>query len=189
MADVLDEIAREVQDNKVVIYMKGTPSFPMCGFSAATVQVLREVGVPFKAVDVLAEPEKRDAVKRFSNWPTIPQVYVGGKFIGGCDIVREMHARGELVRGEPRHHAPRIGPLDREHRVAVDRVADLGVALARVLGAGEGQPDAPAVLRESEPGEDRRRAAVRRTLLVGKHESAAACGRCPERHVHPLVAR
>src|SRR5439155_1566706 len=90
----VDEIAREVKDNKVVVYMKGTPSFPMCGFSAATVQVLREVGVPFKAVDVLAEPEKREAIKRFSNWPTIPQVYAGGKFIGGCDIVREMDARG-----------------------------------------------------------------------------------------------
>src|SRR5205823_582318 len=97
MTDVVDEIAREVKDNKVVVYMKGTPSFPMCGFSAATVQVLREVGVPFKAVDVLAEPEKREAIKRFSNWPTIPQVYAGGKFIGGCDIVREMHARGELA--------------------------------------------------------------------------------------------
>src|SRR5207248_5593566 len=97
MTDVVDEIAREVKDNKVVVYMKGTPSFPMCGFSAATVQVLREVGVPFKAVDVLAEPEKREAIKRFSNWPTIPQVYVGGKFIGGCDIVREMHARGGLA--------------------------------------------------------------------------------------------
>src|SRR5207253_10129156 len=94
MTDVLDEIARELKDNKVVVYMKGTPSFPMCGFSAATVQVLREVGVPFKAIDVLAEPEKREAIKRFSSWPTIPQVYVGGKFIGGCDIVREMHARG-----------------------------------------------------------------------------------------------
>ncbi len=97
MADVMDEIVREVRDNKVLVYMKGTPSFPMCGFSAATVQVLRDIGVPFKAVDVLAEPEKRDAIKSFSNWPTIPQVYVGGKFIGGCDIVREMHARGELA--------------------------------------------------------------------------------------------
>src|SRR2546425_13190472 len=97
MTDVLDELAREFKDNKVVVCMKGTPSFPMCGFSAATVQVLRDVGVSFKAIDVLAEPEKREAIKRFSNWPTIPQVYVGVKFIGGCDIVRQMHARGELA--------------------------------------------------------------------------------------------
>ena len=97
MTDVMDDIAREVRDNKVLVYMKGTPSFPMCGFSAATVEVLREIGVPFKAVDVLAEPEKREAIKAYSNWPTIPQVYVGGKFIGGCDIVRQMHERGELA--------------------------------------------------------------------------------------------
>src|ERR1041384_6688100 len=97
MADVMDDIAREIRNNKVVVYMKGTPAFPMCGFSAATVQVLREIGVPFKAIDVLAEPDIRDAIKSYSNWPTIPQVYVGGKFIGGCDIVREMHARGELA--------------------------------------------------------------------------------------------
>ena len=97
MADVLKDIEREVRENRVVVYMKGTPSFPMCGFSAATVEVLREIGVPFKAVDVLAEPEKREGIKVYSNWPTIPQVYVGGKFIGGCDIVREMHARGELA--------------------------------------------------------------------------------------------
>jgi len=97
MSDVMDEIRREVSENKVLVYMKGTPSFPMCGFSAATVQVLREVGVPFKAVDILAEPEKREAIKAYSNWPTIPQVYVNGKFIGGCDIVREMHSRGELA--------------------------------------------------------------------------------------------
>jgi monothiol glutaredoxin len=97
MSDVMDEIAREIRDNKVLVYMKGTPSFPMCGFSAATVQVLREIGVPFKAVDILAEPEKREAIKVFSNWPTIPQVYVNGKFVGGCDIVREMHSRGELA--------------------------------------------------------------------------------------------
>ncbi len=96
MDDALNAIEREVRDNKVVVYMKGTPAFPMCGFSAATVQVLREIGVPFKAIDVLAEPEKREAIKTYSNWPTIPQVYVGGKFIGGCDIVREMHGSGEL---------------------------------------------------------------------------------------------
>ena len=97
MDQVLQAIDNEVRNNKVVVYMKGTPAFPMCGFSAATVQVLREIGVPFKAIDVLADPEIRDAIKSYSNWPTIPQVYVGGKFIGGCDIVREMHARGELA--------------------------------------------------------------------------------------------
>ena len=97
MSNVIDDIANEVRSNAVVIYMKGTPSFPMCGFSAATVEVLREIGAPFKAIDVLAEPEKRDAIKSFSNWPTIPQVYVGGKFVGGCDIVRQMHERGELA--------------------------------------------------------------------------------------------
>jgi len=97
MGDARQEIDNEVRNNKVVVYMKGTPAFPMCGFSAATVQVLREIGVPFKAIDVLADPEIRDAIKSYSKWPTIPQVYVGGKFIGGCDIVREMHARGELA--------------------------------------------------------------------------------------------
>lgn len=97
MSDVMQEIEREIRDNKVVIYMKGTPSFPMCGFSAASVEVLREVGVPFKAVDILAEADKREGVKAFTNWPTIPQIFVGGKFIGGCDILRQMHAKGELA--------------------------------------------------------------------------------------------
>jgi monothiol glutaredoxin len=97
MSDVVDEIEREVRANPVMVYMKGTPSFPMCGFSAATVEVLREIGVPFKSVDVLAEPAKRDAIKAYTNWPTIPQVFVAGKFVGGCDIVRELHAKGELA--------------------------------------------------------------------------------------------
>jgi monothiol glutaredoxin len=97
MSDVMSEIDREVKDNPVVIYMKGTPRFPMCGFSAATVEILNELGVSYKAVDILAEAAKRDGVKAYTNWPTIPQVFVGGKFIGGCDIVREMHAKGELA--------------------------------------------------------------------------------------------
>jgi len=97
MSDVLDEIDHEVKANPVVIYMKGTPRFPMCGFSAATVEVLNEIGVSYKAVDILAEGAKRDAVKAYTKWPTIPQVFVGGQFIGGCDVVREMHAKGELA--------------------------------------------------------------------------------------------
>ena len=96
MSDTLEAIAREIGDNAVVIYMKGTPTFPMCGFSAATIEVLNQIGVPYKAIDVLAEGDKREGVKQYTKWPTIPQVFVGGKFVGGCDIVRELHARGEL---------------------------------------------------------------------------------------------
>ena len=96
--DVLKEIDDEIRNNKVMIYMKGTPSVPQCGFSAATIEIFEELGRPFSSVDVLSAPAKRDAIKRYSNWPTIPQVYVDGKFVGGCDIVREMHARGELKR-------------------------------------------------------------------------------------------
>src|ERR1051325_1656100 len=95
---VQDEIKGLVEKNKVVIFMKGTPQMPMCGFSAATVECLKSLGVPFEAVNVLARPEIRDGIKQFTNWPTIPQVFVGGKFGGGCDIVREMHASGELAR-------------------------------------------------------------------------------------------
>ena len=94
--DVQKKIDETVKGNKVVIFMKGTPSFPQCGFSAATVAVLNDLGVSFKAVNVLEDNEIREGVKRYSNWPTIPQVFVGGQFVGGCDIVREMHAAGEL---------------------------------------------------------------------------------------------
>jgi monothiol glutaredoxin len=91
-----DQIAEAVSTNDVVLYMKGTPVFPQCGFSAAVVQVLTEAGVKFKAFDVLADAELRQGIKEFANWPTIPQLYIKGEFIGGCDIVREMAASGEL---------------------------------------------------------------------------------------------
>jgi monothiol glutaredoxin len=94
--DVMQEIRDEITANKVILYMKGTPSFPMCGFSAATVECLHEAGAKFASVNILEDQEKREAIKTFSNWPTIPQLYIGGKFIGGCDIVRELHASGEL---------------------------------------------------------------------------------------------
>ncbi|HJN03833.1 MAG TPA: Grx4 family monothiol glutaredoxin [Alphaproteobacteria bacterium] len=93
---VFDRISQEVSDNPVVLYMKGTPVFPQCGFSAAVVQILTETGVKFKGVDVLMDPPLREGVKQFSSWPTIPQLYVKGEFVGGCDIVREMYETGEL---------------------------------------------------------------------------------------------
>lgn len=96
--DVIKEIRKEISANKVLVYMKGTPTFPMCGFSAATVEVLQGHGYPFAHVNILEDPEKREAIKTYSNWPTIPQVYVNGKFVGGCDIVRELNASGELER-------------------------------------------------------------------------------------------
>lgn len=96
MANVTELIEAAIRENKVMIFMKGNRSFPQCGFSAATVQIFEELGVPFATADVLADPELRDAIKRYSNWPTIPQVYVDGKFVGGCDIVREMYENGEL---------------------------------------------------------------------------------------------
>jgi monothiol glutaredoxin len=97
MADMTrDRISSDIASNDVVLYMKGTPVFPQCGFSAATVQILSNLGVKFKAVDVLKDPEVRQAIKEFSNWPTIPQLYVKGEFVGGCDIVREMYEAEEL---------------------------------------------------------------------------------------------
>ena len=93
---VADRIKQEITDNTVVLYMKGTPVFPQCGFSAAVVQILTHMGVKFKGIDVLADPALRQGVKDFSSWPTIPQLYVKGEFVGGCDIVREMFESGEL---------------------------------------------------------------------------------------------
>ncbi len=93
---VHDQIAEAVAANDVVLYMKGTPVFPQCGFSAAVVEVLTKLGVKFKAFDVLADADLRQGIKEFANWPTIPQLYVKGEFVGGCDIIREMFASGEL---------------------------------------------------------------------------------------------
>ncbi len=93
---IMDEIRKEVDENPVVLYIKGTKEFPRCGFSAAVVEVVKQYGVPFKDVNILADEEKWAALKTFSDWPTMPQVYVKGQFVGGCDIVREMHAKGEL---------------------------------------------------------------------------------------------
>ena len=91
-----DRIRHQITEAPVVLFMKGTPVFPQCGFSAAVVQILSHMGVKFKGVDVLADPSVRQGIKEFSNWPTIPQLYVNGEFVGGCDIVREMFETGEL---------------------------------------------------------------------------------------------
>jgi len=94
---VHDRIAGDIGSNDVVLYMKGTPVFPQCGFSAAAVQILTNLGVKFKAVDVLKDPEIRQGIKEFSSWPTIPQLYVKGEFVGGCDILKEMYEAEELA--------------------------------------------------------------------------------------------
>ena len=94
---VIDEIQAEVSAHPVLIYMKGTKEQPQCGFSKAAVEVLMSCDAPIKDVNILADQEKWAAVKTFSNWPTIPQIYIGGTFVGGCDILREMHARGEVA--------------------------------------------------------------------------------------------
>jgi monothiol glutaredoxin len=93
---VEERIRQDITDAPVVLYMKGSPVFPQCGFSAAVVQILSHLGVKFKGVDVLADPEIRQGIKEFSSWPTIPQLYVKGEFVGGCDIIREMFDSGEL---------------------------------------------------------------------------------------------
>ena len=93
---VFDQIEGEIKANDVVLFMKGTPVFPQCGFSAAVVQVLTHMGVKFKGIDVLADPEIRQGIKEYANWPTIPQLYVNGEFVGGSDIMREMYQSGEL---------------------------------------------------------------------------------------------
>jgi monothiol glutaredoxin len=95
-SDKNPKIAELVSKNKVLLFMKGNKSFPQCGFSNQVVQILKKEGVEFETVNVLADPEIRQGIKEYSNWPTIPQLYVNGKFLGGCDIISEMHANGEL---------------------------------------------------------------------------------------------
>ncbi|MBI29062.1 MAG: Glutaredoxin-4 [Alphaproteobacteria bacterium MarineAlpha5_Bin11] len=95
--DVTSIIQKEIDDNEVVLFMKGTPVFPMCGFSAAVVQILTELKTKFHSINVLDNPEIREGIKIYSKWPTIPQLYIKKEFIGGCDIVKEMHENGELI--------------------------------------------------------------------------------------------
>ncbi|ABS65382.1 MULTISPECIES: Grx4 family monothiol glutaredoxin [Xanthobacter] len=97
MASSAERIQDIISSADVVLFMKGVPAAPQCGFSSAVVQVLAQVGVPYRAVDVLQDPFVREGIKAFSNWPTIPQLYIKGEFVGGCDIVREMFQAGELT--------------------------------------------------------------------------------------------
>jgi monothiol glutaredoxin len=94
--DITKRIQETIDKSDVVLFMKGTKSFPQCGFSSAVVEILKKEGVPFETVNVLSDPELRQGIKEFSSWPTIPQLYIKGKFVGGCDIVTEMHRSGEL---------------------------------------------------------------------------------------------
>jgi monothiol glutaredoxin len=96
MAEVFDRIQGEIEQNPVMLYMKGTPMFPQCGFSARVVQILSHLQVPFNSANVLEDMELREGIKEFSQWPTIPQLYVKGEFVGGCDIIMEMFQSGEL---------------------------------------------------------------------------------------------
>jgi monothiol glutaredoxin len=95
--NVMQEIEEEIKNNQVILYMKGTPAQPQCGFSYTVIQILNQIGKPYASVNILADEAKRQAIKEFSNWPTIPQLYIGGEFVGGCDITREMHESGELA--------------------------------------------------------------------------------------------
>ncbi len=95
--DIRETIQKTISEHPVVLYMKGTPEEPLCGYSAQALAILKEYGVPFHAVDVLQDPEVRRGIKEFSDWPTIPQLYIQGVFIGGCDLMAEMHQGGELA--------------------------------------------------------------------------------------------
>ncbi|MGA9866314.1 MAG: Grx4 family monothiol glutaredoxin [Acetobacteraceae bacterium] len=103
---VHERIQSEIADNPVMLYMKGTAMFPQCGFSARVVQILSHLNVPFKTANVLEDAELREGIKQFSQWPTIPQLYVKGEFVGGCDIITEMYQSGELETLLKEHEVP-----------------------------------------------------------------------------------
>ena len=111
MSAIDDRIRQQIQGDDVVLYMKGTPVFPMCGFSSQVVQVLSHTGVPFQSYNILDDADLRQGLKEFSNWPTFPQLYVKGELVGGCDIVREMYQSGEL------------GQLLQQHGIVTQAVA------------------------------------------------------------------
>ncbi len=96
MANLKEQIEKDIKENKVIIYMKGTPDSPQCGFSAQVVSILKSYNIPFETKNVLPDPHLRQAIKDFTDWPTIPQIFINGEFIGGCDILTEMHQKGEL---------------------------------------------------------------------------------------------
>ena len=96
--DVTENIKNQIKTNDIVLYMKGTPAFPMCGFSAAVVQILSDIGVKYNSINVLESDDIREGIKKFSDWPTIPQLYIKEEFVGGCDIVKEMYESGELAK-------------------------------------------------------------------------------------------
>lgn len=94
--ELLEQIKKEIESTPIVLFIKGTKEMPMCGFSARTIAIFQELGKPFKTFDILPDPRIRQTLSAYSNWPTIPQVFIKGKFTGGCDIVTEMHQKGEL---------------------------------------------------------------------------------------------
>jgi monothiol glutaredoxin len=94
--DTLNRIKQQLSENPVILYMKGTPEFPQCGFSGRAVQILHQCGVPFAHINIFEDPEVREELKRYSNWPTYPQLYIGGELVGGCDIMMDLFQQGEL---------------------------------------------------------------------------------------------
>ena len=147
------QIQELVQKNRVLLFMKGNKSFPQCGFSSAVVGILKEIGVPFETANVLSDPSLRDGIKAFSDWPTIPQLYVNGEFVGGCDIVREMHATGELA-----------------------KLLGVEVAAPKVLTIHLSDAAAKAFLDATEPGEDRLRLEIAPSFQVDLYFAPAKQG-------------